>query len=249
MVSLVMRMRGRVGVMMRTGTRMLLVGHAQEVHLAEERLAEDKDPHDVLRCMRVGEVTAVHLLLIEIMHLPLIGEAKWLDWRTSTAGREVVTMDVTPCAHVLRRVAHTAGAKCAGIGAWEVRLEYTGIKIPDVLASLACVVPHARTVEDVHELLRRAPVESERAVPRQLGGHSGWIMALALALALILTIDLALALALTLTLAPTLTLTLALALAWVGVRVRMRRRWRLCHGRLAVRIRRPGIGGWGRPRS
>ena len=81
MMSLVMRMRmrGRVGVMMWTGTRMLLVGHAQEVHLAEERLAEDKDPHDVLWCIRVGEVTAVHLLLVEIMHFPLIGEAKWLE--------------------------------------------------------------------------------------------------------------------------------------------------------------------------
>ena len=154
-------------------------------------------------------------------------------------------MDVTPCTHILRRVADTVGAKCAGVGAWEVRLEHGGIKILDVLTSLACVVPHARAVEDVHELLGRAPVESEGAVPRQLGGHSGKVMALGLGLALILTIHLALALALTLTLAPTLTLALVLA----GVRVRMRRRRRLCHGRLGVRVRSPGIGRWGRPRS
>jgi len=56
----------------RIHTGLLLVGHAQKVHLAEERLAEDKDPHDVLGRMRVGKVAAVHLLLVEVMHLQLI---------------------------------------------------------------------------------------------------------------------------------------------------------------------------------
>ena len=207
----------------RIHTRLLLVGHAQEVHLAEERFAKDKDPHDILRRMRVGKVATVHLLLVEIMHFALISEAKRLDQRTGTTGGEVVAVDVAPCAHVLRRVTHTIRAKRARVGAREVGLEHGGIKIPDVPASLACIVPHACAVEDVHKLLRCAPVERERAVPRQLGGYPGRVMALALALALILilTMDLALALAL----APALTLTLA----WVGVRVRMRRRW-VCHG-------------------
>ena len=174
--------------------------------------------------MRVGKVAAVHLLLVEIMHLALVSEAKRFDRRTGTTGGEVVAVDVAPCAHVLRRVAHTVGAKRARVGAREVGLEHGGIKISDVSASLSCIVPHACAVEDVHELLRCAPVEREGAVPRQLGGHSRRVMALALALALILTKDLALALA------PALYLTLALALARVGVRVRMgRRRW-VYHG-------------------
>lgn len=229
MMSLGMRVRVRVRMGTRIHTRLLLVGHAQEVHLAEERLAEDKDPDEVLGRMWVGKVTTVLLLLVEIMHLALIGETKGLDRRTGTAGGEVITMNVAPCAHVFRRVTHAVGAKRACVGAREVRLEHGGIEVADVLASLARVVTDARAVEDVHELLRCAPVEHERAMPRELGGRPGKVVALALGVALILTMDLALALALAL--AVTLALALAaLALVRVVVQVRMRRGRRMCHG-------------------
>ena len=254
MVSLGMWMWIRVRVWMgtRIHTRLLLVGHAQEVHLAEERLAKDKDPDEILGRIWVGKVTTVPLLLVEIMHLRLISEAKRLDRRTGTVGGEVVTMNVAPCAHVLCKVAHAVGAKRASVGAREVRLEHGRIEVPDVLTSLARIVTDSRAVEDVHELLRCAPVERERAMPRQLGGRPGKVVALALALALILTMDLALAPALALALALAVTLALALALAALAlvrvvVWVRMRRGRRMCHGRLAVHVRSPGIGGWGWP--
>jgi hypothetical protein len=222
MVSLGIRMCVGVGVgvgvmvRMRIHTLLLLIGHGQEVHLAEERLAEDKDPNDVLGTMWVGKVAAVHLFLVEIMYLPLISEAKRLNRRTSSAGGEVVAVNVAPCAHALCRVAYALGTKRARVGAREVRLEHGGIEISNVLASLARVVPDTRAMEDVHELLRRAPVEGERAVPRQLRGRPGKEVTLVLGLTMDLALTLALALA--------LTVTLALALA------RMGRGQRKCHG-------------------
>ena len=154
-------------------TRLLLVGHTQKVHLAEERLAEDEDPHDVLRRMRVGEIAAHHLLFIEVVHLIIVSKAERLDRRcigtgtgTAADGGQVVAVDVAPRAHILRGVPHSVGPKGARVRAREVRPEYGGVEVPDVLPALARVVPVARALEDIHEFLCCAPVERECPVAR-----------------------------------------------------------------------------------
>jgi hypothetical protein len=210
----------RVGKRVHAG--LLFVGHAQEVHLAEERLAEDEDPDDVLGRMRVGKVAAHHLLLVEIVHLPLVTITERLDRRgvRNGSGGEIAAVDVAPRAHVLSGVTHTVGPKRTGVRAREVRTEHGGVEVPHVLPPVARVVPHARAMEGVHELLRGAPVERQRAMAWQVGHpgpRPGWVVALTLTLTLTLALALALALA-------------ALALAWVGsVRIRMERRRRVYH--------------------
>ena len=145
------RVRVRVSKVRRARihARLFLAGHAQKVHLAEERLAEDKDPHDLLGRMRVWKVAAHHLLLVEIVHLPLVSEAQRLDRCAGLGGQgreEVVAMDVPPRTHALRGVPHAVGAKRARVRAREVRSEHGGVEVPDVLPALARIVPDARAL-------------------------------------------------------------------------------------------------------
>src|SRR5260370_25061932 len=112
-----------------------------------ERLAQDKDPYNFLRRVRVRKVAAHHFFLIKIMHLPLIGEPEGLN-RPIALG-EVVAVDMPPRAHVLRCVAHAVEPKGADVRAREVRLEYSGAAGPYGVPPLAPVVTPAWSLEGV----------------------------------------------------------------------------------------------------